>query len=279
MNSGSADAGAQARAGIGLVGFCFDENSSHMRGAAEAPPLIRAALFSEHSNLWSETGVDLGRPGTFFDAGDVRREDGTGMVAAVEASIDQLLARDLLPLSLGGDHSITYPILRALARRRGPVSILHIDAHPDLYDDFGGNPLSHASPFARIMEEGLAARLVQVGIRTLNGHQREQAARFGVEAHEMKGWRGDLKLDFTTPVYVSFDVDGLDPAYAPGVSHREPGGLTTRQVIDLLHRVNAPVVGADIVEFNPRADVDGVTAAVCAKVLKELAGVMLKWAG
>ena len=246
-----------------------------MRGAAEAPPLLRAALFSDASNLWSETGVDLGRPGVFFDAGDVRPGEGGNMVASVEGAIEQLLARGLCPLSLGGDHSITYPILRAVSRRHERLSVLHFDAHPDLYDDFQGNRLSHASPFARIMEEGLVRRLVQVGIRTLNGHQREQAARFGVEVHEMKDWRDGLELDFDTPVYISFDVDGLDPAYAPGVSHREPGGLSTRQVIDLIHRVGRPVVGADVVEFNPRTDVGGVTASVCAKLVKEIAGVML----
>ena len=263
---------------IGLVGFRFDENSSFLRGAADAPPLVRAALFSDASNLWSETGVDLGRPGIIFDAGDVGPGEGVGMMEAVEGAVDGLLSRDLRPLSLGGDHSITYPIVRAVARRHKRLSILHFDAHPDLYDDFQGNRLSHASPFARIMEEGLVSRLVQVGIRTLNGHQREQAARFGVEIHEMKDWRDPLEFDFDTPVYISFDVDGLDPAYAPGISHREPGGLSTRQVIDLIQRVGQPVVGADVVEFNPRMDVGGVTAVVCAKVAKEIAGVMLRGA-
>ena len=126
------------------------------------------------------------------------------------------------------------------------------------------------------MEEKLVKRLVQVGIRTLNGHQREQAARFGVEIIEMKDWRDDLEFGFDTPVYVSVDLDGLDPAYAPGVSHREPGGLSTRQVIDLIHRVNQPVVGADIVEFNPRMDSGQITASLCAKLLKEISGQMLR---
>lgn len=261
---------------IGLVGFCFDENSSFMRGAAEAPPLIREALFSDASNLWSETGVDLGGPGTFFDAGDVLPGEGADMVSAIEEATARLLSRSLRPVSLGGDHSITYPVIRALARGQRRLSILHFDAHPDLYDDFQGNRLSHASPFARIMEEGLVERLVQVGVRTLNGHQREQARRFGVEVHEMKNWRDNLELRFDTPVYISFDVDGLDPAYAPGVSHREPGGLSTRQAIDLIHRVGQTVVGADVVEFNPRMDASGATAAVCAKVVKEIAGVMLR---
>ena len=125
------------------------------------------------------------------------------------------------------------------------------------------------------MEEKLAQRLVQVGIRTMNAHQRAQVARFGVESIEMKDFRDDLALEFDTPVYITFDIDGLDPAFAPGVSHQEPGGLSTRQALDVIARVRAPIVGADVVEFNPRVDASGLTAMVCAKLVKELAGKML----
>ena len=125
------------------------------------------------------------------------------------------------------------------------------------------------------MEEGLADRLVQVGIRTATGHQREQIVRFDVEAVEMKDFRDDLTIEFDTPVYISFDIDGLDPAFAPGVSHREPGGLSTRQALNVIQRLKAGVVGADLVEFNPRMDSTGVTAMVCAKLLKEIAAKML----
>jgi arginase family enzyme len=125
------------------------------------------------------------------------------------------------------------------------------------------------------MEEGLVERLVQVGIRTATGHQREQIERFGVEVVEMKDFPDDLRLEFDTPVYISFDIDGLDPAFAPGVSHREPGGLSTRQALNLIQRLKADVVGADIVEFNPRMDPTGVTAMVCAKLLKEIAAKMV----
>jgi arginase len=256
---------------LALVGFCADENSSFLRGAAQAPPLIRAALFSDASNLWSETGVDLGADGLIVDAGDVS----PGSPDEIEDSVSSLLAKGLSPLSLGGDHSITFPITRAIARAHPALSILHFDAHPDLYDDFRGNPHSHASPFARILEEKLAQRLVQVGIRTMNGHQREQAERFGVEVFEMKDLEDNWDITFDTPVYISVDIDALDPAFAPGVSHREPGGLTTRQVIKIIQSINAPVIGADIVEFNPEMDPTGMTAVVCAKILKELAAKML----
>lgn len=256
---------------IGLIGLCSDENSSYLRGAAEAPPLIREALFCDASNLWSESGLDLGAEEIFFDAGDLAPASPTEL----EDAIDALLVRKLRPLSLGGDHSITWPIIRAIAGAHPALSILHFDAHPDLYDDFRGNPHSHGSPFARIMEQKLAQRLVQVGIRTLNTHQREQAERFGVEVFEMKDLKDGLELSFDTPLYISVDMDALDPAFAPGVSHREPGGLTTRQVIEVIQSIHARVIGADIVEFNPKMDPSGMTAVVCAKILKELAAKML----
>ncbi|MGH9960367.1 MAG: arginase family protein, partial [Pyrinomonadaceae bacterium] len=190
-------------------------------------------------------------------------------------SVRTLLSDNLAPISLGGDHSISYPIIRAISRVYPNLSVLHFNAHPDLYNELQGNRHSHACPFARVMEEGLAKRLVQVGIRTINGHQREQSERFGVQMFEMSNWRDDLTLEFDTPLYVSFDMDALDPAFAPGVSHREPGGLSTRQAIDLIHRLKGKVVGADIVEFNPRMDPLQITATVCAKLLKELAAKML----
>jgi arginase family enzyme len=125
------------------------------------------------------------------------------------------------------------------------------------------------------MEEGLANRLVQVGIRTMNGHQREQAARYGVEVIDMRAWLGGATPSLDGLVYVSIDLDGIDPAHAPGVSHREPGGLTVRDVIGLVQNVGGMVIGADVVEFNPSQDVGGVTAQVAAKLVKELAARML----
>lgn len=259
---------------LALLGIPWDESSSYLRGAAGAPPLIRAAFSCESSNSSGENGVELA-PEVLHDAGDLVPASGASMRSRIEAAIEELLARGLSPICLGGDHAVTYPILRAFARRRPRLSILHFDAHPDLYDEFQGDRFSHACPFARILEEGLAQRLVQVGIRTVNRHQREQAARFGVEMIEMRNFRDDFDPAFEGPVYVTFDMDALDPAYAPGVSHREPGGLSTRQAIDLIHRVRAPIEGADIVEFNPARDVSGLTAMVCGRLVKEIAAQML----
>ncbi|HEV7234418.1 MAG TPA: arginase family protein, partial [Sphingorhabdus sp.] len=176
-----------------------------------------------------------------------------------------------VPISLGGDHAVTYPLVAAIAASRGPLNILHFDAHPDLYADFEGNPRSHASPFARIMEAGHAKRLVQVGIRTLTRHCREQAHRFGVEILPIIGFDPAMVPVLEGPLYVSIDLDGIDPSEAPGVAHPEPGGLTVREVLAVLAKQKAKIVGADIVELDPNRDVNGVTAILAAKLVRELA--------
>ena len=261
---------------VALVGILSDANSSFKQGAARAPEYIRRALHSQSANLCSELGVDLANNPEFIDVGDREVADGVDNFLAIEADIDQIIKRGALPLILGGDHAITYPVMRAVNHAYGPVNILHFDAHPDVYDDFEGNPWSHASPFARIMENGLAKRLVQVGIRTLNPHQREQIDRFGVESHEMKDVDiSSIGRDFDGPVYISCDIDALDPAFAPGVSHHEPGGLSVRDVLGVIQRVPNHIVGADIVEYNPGRDINDMTAMVAAKLLKEIAGKML----
>jgi len=275
MPETSVDAGEQ-RPKLAIIGIRYDENSSFTKGAADAPPQIRAALRSDAWNLTSENGTDLSGESTFFDAGDIEPVAGSDMLTLIENSIYTLIGDGLTPISLGGDHSITHPIVRAFARKYKDLSILHFDAHPDIYDSYQGNRNSHASPFARIMEQKLVKRLVQVGVRTFTAHQREQIRKFGVETIEMRNVTPDLQLEFDSPVYISFDVDALDPAFAPGVSHREPGGLSTRQAIDLIQRLKGKVVGADIVEFNPRMDPLHVTGTVCAKLFKEIAAKMLE---
>ena len=266
----------EQRAKLALIGIRYDENSSFTKGAADAPPQIRAALRSDAWNLTSENGTDLSGDSTFFDAGDIGPVPGSEMSTLIENSIYTLIADGLAPISLGGDHSITYPIVRAFARKFNNLSVLHFDAHPDIYDSYQGNRYSHASPFARITEHRLIKRLVQVGIRTFTVDQREQVKRFGVQSIEMRDLTGNVQLEFDSPVYISFDVDALDPAFAPGVSHREPGGLSTRQAIELIQRLKGKVVGADIVEFNPRMDPLHITGTVCAKILKEIAARMLE---
>ena len=118
--------------------------------------------------------------------------------------------------------------------------------------------------------------LVQVGIRTMNSHQKNQVDKFGVDVRQMKNLKTDDLVSFQNPLYISLDMDGLDPAYAPGVSHHEPGGLTSRQVFDLINQIKSPIIGADIVEYNPNRDTHDVTGALAAKLLKEIWGKMVE---
>jgi arginase len=263
---------------VSLLGVPWDGSSSYLRGAALGPAAIREALWSPSSNAWTERGIDLDaarHAGSLVDAGDADPgAAGSAMVEGVRRAASRILDEGRRVLALGGDHSVTWPLVSAQAEHGVRPAILHVDAHADLYDVFDGDRFSHACPFARIMEAGLASRLVQVGIRTLTAHQRAQAARFGVEIVEMRDWRPDLALDLDGPVYVSLDLDGLDPAFAPGVSHREPGGLSVREVLGLLSTLHGPVVGADIVELNPSQDWGGMTAQVAAKLVKELSALI-----
>ena len=261
---------------VRLIGFPTDSHSSFLRGAAAGPAAIRAALASDHGNMASESGLELGTDIAFDDAGDLPLTEGEGDPALIRAAIADAARAGAVPISLGGDHMVTGPIVAALAEQHGPLNILHFDAHPDLYDDFEGDPLSHASPFARIMEAGHGKRLVQFGIRTLNRHCREQAARFGVEIVEMRDFSPETVPIPEPPLYISIDLDGFDPAFAPGVSHHEPGGPTVREFLRVLQRVPGQIVGADIVEFNPSRDVNGITAVLAAKLVKELAALAVR---
>lgn len=259
---------------IALLGIPYDASSSFQRGAANGPAAIRAALRSESSNTWNEDVVDVAP--LLTDAGDVVFDDSADPRAAIEARVGMLRAKGVVPVLLGGDHSITYPIVRAIRPGLERLTVLHLDAHPDLYDAFEGNRFSHACPFARIMEARLADRLVQAGIRTINAEQTEQARRYGVEVTTMRAGIEPMvtaarRLD--GPVYLSVDLDVLDPAFAPGLSHPEPGGLTTRELLAIIQAIpRGRLVGADVVELNPLNDLRDLTARVAVKVVKEIVG-------
>ena len=263
-----------------LIGLPTDINSSFERGAASGPQAIRDALWSDRGNMACENGMEIGVDFALDDKGDLAlTEDTPADDALIIAAVADSLTAGATPILLGGDHAITFPVLNAVHAYHGPVTIVHFDAHPDLYDDFEGNPRSHASPFARIMESGLASRLVQVGIRTLTRHCRTQAERFGVEIIDMRSFACEHVPIFSGPTYISLDLDAIDPAHAPGVSHPEPGGLTVRDVLAVLDRVTGPIIGADIVELNPRFDVNHVTAILAAKMVREIAARAVSNAG
>lgn len=261
---------------IELIGLPSDSNSSFERGAAQAPAAIRRALWSDRGNLACEDGQEIGIDFTLGDCGDLPLNETAADDAVIADAVQACVQSGKMPLALGGDHAMSHPVVRGVHAVHGAVTILHFDAHPDLYDNFEDNPRSHASPFARIMEAGLARRLVQVGIRTLNAHCRAQALRFGVEIVPMTDFTPEKVPVLEGPLYISIDLDGIDPSEAPGVSHPEPGGLTVREVLAVLRRQNAPIVGADVVELNPRFDQNERTAILAAKLVRELAALMAR---
>lgn len=260
---------------IAIFGIPYDRKSSYLSGSAEGPHAIRAASTGKAINAWTEPGINLEDVVTIVDLGDV---DTTGdfseISGRVEERILEILEKGARPIVLGGDHSIALPVVRAMGKRHSSLDILHFDAHPDLYEELYGDRFSHACPFARILDEGLAENLVQVGIRAATGEHTNKAAAFGVRTVAMKDWKDDLALTFSNPLHISFDMDALDPAFAPGVSHHEPGGLSTRQAINFLHRLEADIVGMDVVEVNPARDVSGITAAAAVKIIMEAAAMM-----
>ena len=125
------------------------------------------------------------------------------------------------------------------------------------------------------MGEKLATELFQVGIRTMNTHQKNQSEKYKTKVFDMRSWQNDTEFNFTGPVYISLDLDVLDPAFSPGLSHPEPGGFSTRELISIIQKLNCEVVGADIVELNPKCDTNNLTARVAAKLLKEIAELMI----
>lgn len=257
---------------IKLIGIPFDGNSSFLKGPALAPVRIRLMDTDGSANSFSENGTDISLGKAYTDGGDLSFENTAPAVAYqhIKQRIENELKEGNKTICLGGDHSVSFPIIEAYANHFKELNVLHLDAHADLYDNFDNNPFSHASPFARLMEKGIVKTLTQVGIRTLNTHQREQAARFNVDVIEMKNFNYDFIQSLSAPLYISLDLDVLDPAFAPGVSHHEPGGLTTRELIRIIQSISVPIAGADIVEYNPVRDLNNMTAMVAYKLMKEL---------
>ncbi|KAK3429953.1 hypothetical protein EUGRSUZ_E01445 [Eucalyptus grandis] len=186
-----------------LLGVPLGHNSSFLQGPAFAPPRIREAIWCGSTNSATEEGKELKDPRVLTDVGDVPVQeirdcgvDDDRLMNVISESVKLVMEEDpLRPLVLGGDHSISYPVVRAVSEKLGgPVDILHLDAHPDIYDAYEGNKYSHASSFARIMEGGHARRLLQVGIRSITSEGREQGKRFGVEQFEMRTFLRDREF-------------------------------------------------------------------------------------
>jgi guanidinobutyrase len=206
----------------------------------------------------------------------------------IAESYDAILNYDAIPLAIGGDHSITLPILRAMARRHGPVALIHVDAHADVNDEMFGERETHGTVFRRAHEEGLInpSKVYQIGLRG-TGYGADdftEAAGWGFQqfpAHELWGrslsaLSGEIRRDIgELPTYVTYDIDSLDPAFAPGTGTPEIGGLTTMQALELIRGLRGlNIVGADLVEVSPPYDTSGNTALTGANLLFEMLCVL-----
>ncbi|RMG49575.1 MAG: agmatinase [Acidobacteria bacterium] len=257
-----------------FVGLPSDGQSSYRRGCAAGPERVRRAYDGRSYHATTELGVNLA--GQIVDLGDWAPQ---GTWAETKESYRHraaaLFRAGRIPFFVGGDHAVTVPIVEALAVLGQPVHLVQIDAHPDLYPQFDGDPYSHACVAARFLEMEHIASVTQIGIRTLNHVQAEQAARFAsrLEIQRARDCHGSLRhpqhLQQEALVYMTIDLDGFDPAFAPGVSHPVPGGLTSRQVLDFIQGARWKLVGMDVVELNPDLDVRDQTAILAARLLHE----------
>jgi agmatinase len=266
---------------IKVLGIPTDINSSFMKGPAEAPNLIRQMDSDGSANSYAENGIKIKSGKSYIDLGNMNlpsQLESDEVHKLIVSKIKTEIQDNSKIISIGGDHAISYPIIEAYASQYANLNILHFDAHPDLYHNFQNNPYSHASPFARIMENKFASSLTQVGIRTLDTHQRKQTSKFNVKSFEMKDFDANVVIQHVNqlsgPLYISIDIDALDPSCAPGVSHHEPGGLMTRDILSIIQSLKNEVVGADIVEYNPSRDLNNMTAMVAYKLFKEVAAKM-----
>jgi guanidinobutyrase len=272
-----------------FIGVPLDTGTSNRAGARFGPRQIRAesALIRPYNMATGAAPFDALQ---VADLGDVPINTYSigKSVAIIEAFYDRVLAAGCRPLTMGGDHTIALPILRAVARRHGPVALVHVDAHADVNDEMFGEPIAHGTPFRRAVEEGLldAPKVFQIGLRgtgyAADDFDWPRAQGFTiVPAHEV--WYQSLAPLMTrirrhiggAPVYLSFDIDGLDPAYAGGTGTPEIGGLTVPQGLEIIRGCEGlNVIGADLVEVSPPYDPSGNTALLGANLLYEMLCVL-----
>jgi agmatinase len=270
-----------------FVGIPDDSQSSYRVGCADGPKTIRSAYDGRSFNSTTESGVNL--EAAITDLGDVVPEETWEASAEnYRGRIRDLLRKDQTPFVAGGDHAVTVPVVEAFAGMGAPVHAIHvvqIDAHPDVYEDFEGSRSSHACVAARLLEMEHVASVTQLGIRTLNAGQSGQLERYSdrlriLYAKDLLGKLPKLShIAAGAPVYLTVDLDGLDPSVAPGVSHPVPGGLTSRQVLSFIASADWRLVGMDVVELNPSVDFNQLTAILAARLLHEGMGYAARTTG
>ena len=271
---------------VALIGMPVDIGTSNRSGARFGPRQIRAesVLVRPYGMATQAAPFDSFQ---IADIGDVAVNPYNLLktVDAIEAAIDAVLAEGAKPISVGGDHTCTLPVVRALHKVHGPVALIHIDAHADINDTMFGEKIAHGTVFRRAIEEGLiqTPKMFQIGLRATGyaaddfDWSREQGARV-ITAEEcwyksltplMNEIRGTIGSE--TPVYLTFDIDGLDPSVAPGTGTPEPGGLSASQGLEVIRGCfGLNLVGCDLMEVSPPYDSSGNTALLAANLLFEM---------
>ncbi|MET1028340.1 MAG: agmatinase [Dongiaceae bacterium] len=272
-----------------FVGIPFDIGTSNRSGARFGPRQIRAesCLLRPYNMATRAAPFDSLQ---IADIGDVAINTFNlqKSIGIIEEAYDEILGHDCIPLTLGGDHTIVLPILRAMARKHGPVGLVHVDAHADVNNSMFGEAIAHGTPFRRAVEEGLldGKRVAQIGLRG-TGYEAEdfdwpKAQGFRVVQAE-ECWYKSLEPLMAEvraqlgkgPVYLSFDIDGLDPSSAPGTGTPEPGGLTTIQGLEIIRGCRGlDIIGGDLVEVAPPFDPQGNTSLLGANLLYEMLCVL-----
>lgn len=276
-----------------VAGIPWDFSSSFRRGSAAAPPLIRQATTSDLYNSFTESMINLTEKWKIFDCGDIEESEDVNLVRNLiyerikentkHHSVDNFLF-------LGGDHLSTYFSFLALSKLGmldENVGILYLDAHPDLYDSYEGNKYSHACVLRRIIDETIIKPkdIVHFGIRAASSDQVKFAKEENIRMITCSEFRRNplneiiaaIKERFSTKkkIYLSVDLDILDPSFAPGLGNPEPGGLSTSEVVNFIQEISdLPIFAFDVVEYNPKYDHSMISAYAAAKIIKEILGIM-----
>lgn len=269
---------------LAFVSLPCDQSSSIRRGSAAGPDRIRLAYDGRVYNSTTETGIDLS--GAVSDIGRWEPEaTWEATREAYSARAAEVLGRGQALFAAGGDHGVTIPLGAALEVLDEQIHVVQVDAHADLYPEYRGDRWSHACVASRLLEMNHISTITQIGVRTLNHAQAEVARRYPgrlaiVEARDVAGRSilesGDLPgiLRPGAKVWLTVDLDAFDPAFAPGVAHPVPGGLTPRQVLELIQESGWSLVGMDVVEVLPERDEGDRTAVLAARLLHEGMGTV-----
>jgi guanidinobutyrase len=277
-----------AKLDVALLGIPFDGGTSYRPGARFAPREIRqhSSLIRPYNPALRVSPFDVLRVADVGDV-DVNPIDLEDTYGRVEQAVGEILKANVIPLCVGGDHSLSLPILRAVTKRHGPVGMVHVDSHQDMWEEYFGNQYFHGTPFRRAIEEGLldTRRVVQIAFRgpvyaeTDFDFARQHGIHW-ITVEQVVGegllWVREQMLTVRGgPVYLSFDIDGVDPAFAPGTGTPEVAGLTSREAVDVVRAlVGVQLVGADLVEVSPPYDHAGSTSMLAANLLFEMLSVI-----